>query len=180
MLALSTHDQLTGIYNRRALEDALSKVAKHQVNRDQRSFSILLMDVDKFKSINDTYGHEAGDQALKTMALQTGKIIRSHDIFGRYGGEEFLLILPETDIDNATALAERIRAGIESTPVILPDSEEKLNITVSIGCISSGPPPAKIDLMLRAADKAMYAAKHSGRNRVISVPIIKQENRHEW
>jgi diguanylate cyclase (GGDEF)-like protein len=172
ILALSLHDQLTGIYNRRALEDALSKLQKYQVSWQSQYFSLLLMDIDNFKTVNDTYGHDAGDLALKSLTAQTGKIIRDHDIFGRYGGEEFLIILPETNIKNAVVLAERIRIAIESTPILLPDKRGELRITVSIGCASSGNHTVSIKDLLRSVDKAMYEAKNRGRNRVISTPEL--------
>ncbi|ACS80888.1 GGDEF domain-containing protein [Maridesulfovibrio salexigens] len=161
MIEFVTRDALTGAYNRRALDDAL-----HQLNGDKGSFAALLLDLDNFKSVNDTYGHDAGDLVLKYFVEETQKVLRSNDLFGRYGGEEFLILLYDTKLEHAAALAERIRKSVESNTVYLPSSGAHHSLTVSIGCAASdGSRPS--EETVRMADKAMYKAKQSGRNQVV-------------
>lgn len=166
--SLSLHDSLTGIYNRRALEREWTNLEKHRMAYSPPYFSVLLIDLDKFKRINDRYGHDVGDIALKTMARLTSKMIRNKDIFGRYGGEEFLILLPETGMEDAKVLAERIRKEIESAQIGLPDGEEPIKMTVSIGCASNRGASDHVESIIKAADKALYQAKNEGRNRVVA------------
>lgn len=161
MEARSLSDPLTGILNRRALEGELHRLH----NNKSAQYAVLMMDLDHFKQINDTLGHAAGDTALKHFTRITKQSIRGSDIFGRYGGEEFLLILPGTRRQEALAMAERIRKSLSSTPVSLAETQRK--ITVSIGqaaCPEDAPDAAGV---LRAADAAMYRAKAQGRNQVV-------------
>ena len=160
MLEFATRDALTGVYNRRTLGDAL-----YRLNEDKGAFSALLMDLDNFKSINDTHGHDVGDSVLKFFAEETQKVLRSNDFFGRYGGEEFLILLYDTKLDHAAILAERIRAAIESSPISIPSSGTEINVTVSIGC-AAGDGTTPSEEVVKMADKAMYRAKQSGRNMV--------------
>ncbi len=167
MVAISLYDTLTGILNRRALDVKLDQIHNDYQATASPGFSVLLLDIDHFKKVNDQYGHDAGDVVLNSFAQQTGKMIRSNDVFGRFGGEEFLVLLPETDMDKAALLAERIRKGIEETAIWIPGVEGRIEITVSIGCASSAGKGLSVHEIVQAADKAMYQAKNTGRNRVV-------------
>lgn len=164
-------DSLTGLYNRRHLQHRLEQ----EVNRAQRysqSLSCLFVDADHFKQINDRYGHSGGDQVLTALAQRLRARLRTSDLPTRYGGEEFAVLLPQTDPENARTLAREICAGIASEPVTL-ESGEQVMVTVSIGVaalpVSDQRPVVEAgDALLRAADRAVYLAKEAGRNRVVS------------
>jgi diguanylate cyclase (GGDEF)-like protein len=125
------------------------------------------MDIDKFKQINDQYGHDIGDLALKTLAQTCAGRVRTSDIFGRYGGEEFLLILPGAGKLKALDLAERIREAVEGQITHTP-TDERLQITVSIGVATYPEDGQNVTPLVKAADQAMYSAKEQGRNRVVA------------
>jgi diguanylate cyclase (GGDEF)-like protein len=125
-----------------------------------------MMDVDHFKLINDTYGHKAGDRVLKKIAETCQKTLREIDIIGRVGGEEFALLLPETDIDQAMDVAERLREEIAKAKVEI-DQVLPINFSISIGVTTLTPQNENIEVLLNVADKALYVAKDSGRNRVV-------------
>ncbi|MFM6988265.1 MAG: GGDEF domain-containing protein [Arenimonas sp.] len=161
---LAARDPLTGIANRRALMEAL----RHHVAlaaRRQAPLSVLMIDIDFFKQVNDRHGHMAGDAVLCAVAERIGQRLRAQDVLGRYGGEEFMILLPHTDADGAVRLAEDVRWHIEQTPIAFAGAE--ISITLSIGVHSRVPPEGHDagDAMLAAADRALYAAKASGRNR---------------
>jgi len=165
----SVRDYLTGLYNRRFLFDFLDK----EVSRTQRyggHFSILMLDIDYFKKINDTYGHHSGDLVLKSMSKKTLEIKRSADLVARYGGEEFVIVLPQTDLRGAMTFAERLRKAIETMEI--PADDRTLNITVSIG-ITAYVAESKLTAteLIDVADKALYDAKNSGRNRVVAADL---------
>ena len=166
----ATHDILTGLWNRRAIFDILSR----EIARSRRQgtpVAVILADVDCFKSINDTYGHLAGDQVLADIARRMAAHLRSYDSIGRFGGEEFMIVAPDGHSSCPQALAERIRAAIEATPVRL--SERDYSATVSLGVAIGGPGGAELqDALLRAADAALYLAKQQGRNRVVAAETI--------
>ncbi|GEM_PF-327339 len=159
--SLSTTDALTGLWNRRYLDQALSA----EVERSRRygmELSVLLFDIDHFKKFNDTYGHDQGDRVLKAVAEATQVTVRQVDVACRYGGEEFVVILPGTAIDGALEIAERLRARIAALDV------DGLGVTTTIGvadCRELG--AAKPSELLEAADKALYEGKKGGRNRVV-------------
>lgn len=164
---LSQIDSLTGIYNRRQFFILAEKEVK-KAFRYKRPLSVLMLDLDYFKKINDTYGHAVGDKVLQLTAKTVTQNLRSVDIFGRYGGEEFAIILPETNRLDALKVAERIRGNIEKTPFEVGDNVI-INITVSLGICSE--PVKKDDIatlnkLIDWADQALYDAKKSGRNRV--------------
>jgi diguanylate cyclase (GGDEF)-like protein len=167
MVGLSLHDGLTGVYNRRALDREINRMKKHRLFYQPPYFTVLMMDLDEFKQVNDRYGHDVGDAVLKAFAELTGKMIRADDVFGRYGGEEFLLLLPETNKEEAAALAERIRRGVESARIGLPCGQGDVRITVSIGGATFSSDTDSTEDCIRAADQAMYEAKQQGRNRVV-------------
>lgn len=156
-------DYLTGINNRRYF----MMLANSELKRDERhhhELSLLMFDVDHFKAINDQYGHQVGDLVLQKVVIECRDNLRTEDIFGRIGGEEFAVLLPETDIEAAVEVAERLRVVTENTFLALENSHS-LHVTISVGAIScSG--SDDIDLLLSQADKALYNAKNSGRNKV--------------
>lgn len=156
---LATTDLLTGLYNRRFMQDQLMQ-AKHMEERHSLPFSLLLLDVDNFKKLNDTYGHEMGDKVLKAVAEDIRKNLRKTDIPSRWGGEEFLILLENADLQEAVSVAERIRKEVESTPL-----EGHIKVTVSIG-VASYSKDEDINSLIKRADEALYRAKASGKNRV--------------
>jgi two-component system, cell cycle response regulator len=163
------HEPLTGLYNRRHFMERLSaELAASQ--RHGRPLSLLLVDIDHFKTVNDQHGHLAGDEALKRLAHVMQEAVRKEDVLARYGGEEFVVLARETGSGGGRALAERIRKAVERSPV--PWNGKQLTITVSIGVSTmdghvNGVPPQQ--RLLETADRALYQAKESGRNRVVSV-----------
>jgi diguanylate cyclase (GGDEF)-like protein len=162
---LSLEDPLTGVGNRRAMEVEL-KHSQAQSERLQSSYAIALLDIDFFKKFNDYYGHQAGDDALKMVAKCAKHALRDADRFFRYGGEEFLILMPGTCDDEAFICAERVRTQIESLG--LENFNAHLGVlTVSMGVVSSI--AGNWQDMLKKADKALYRAKSSGRNKVVLV-----------
>ena len=160
----ATHDQLTGLWNRAAMIESLTRELPRAV-REGRSLGILLADLDHFKRVNDTYGHLAGDAVLREAAHRMLAVVRSYDLVGRYGGEEFLLLLSGCDAESLLGRAEKIRSEIASTPVTAV--EGNLNVTISVGAVSSSRvQEVDTEAFLRAADQALYRAKNAGRNRV--------------
>lgn len=161
---LAETDALTGLLNRRAFEDRI-KVEHQRSQRYGKAFSLMMLDIDHFKKVNDTYGHVAGDAVLKSLAAILTQQVRDIDSVARFGGEEFVIILPETDGSGAKIMAERIRKTIAGSPFTLPDGV-KIDVTVSIG-ISCFPHCAiNTEALLERADQALYLAKNSGRNQV--------------
>ena len=163
---LANTDSLTGIWNRRYL----FIVAEREITRSKRyniAFSVLLIDIDHFKRINDTYGHDIGDEVIIFMTKVVLENLRKVDCFGRLGGEEFLVLLPETDLNEAKIVAERIRTNIENKYINTHD--QKISITVSIGVSCYGLEDQVIDSIIQRADQGLYQAKNQGRNRVILV-----------
>jgi diguanylate cyclase (GGDEF)-like protein len=159
---LSTTDPLTGISNRRHLDEALTAACQAgQRHGDQ--VSVLLIDIDHFKQVNDQHGHNSGDQVLKIVTRRLASTLRTDDTLGRWGGEEFLVVLPRTGRAAAVTLAERLRRCVADEPVPVSDGNT-LAITVSIG-VASATHPAP-DRLLAVADRAMYSAKEAGRNRI--------------
>jgi len=163
---LATHDSLTGLYNRKILEQRLSNEILRAA-RYERPLSIFMLDIDHFKQINDTYGHQAGDRVLQQFSKTLGNAVRRTDYSARYGGEEFVIVLPETPLVRALELAERLRSD-SARQLIGLESGEELSVTVCVG-VSTFPEHANTwtDL-LHAADTAMYAAETAGRNKVMT------------
>jgi diguanylate cyclase (GGDEF)-like protein len=157
-------DSLTGLANRRSLEESLrSELAR--ATRFGDSVCVVFADLDDFKQVNDRYGHAAGDEVLKAFAGALRKTVRESDVAGRWGGEEFALVLPGTDAVGGARLAERARAAIEACPVRMPNGDE-CSVTASFG-VASFPESHELGEILAAADSALYAAKGEGKNRVV-------------
>ncbi|MCR9192736.1 MAG: diguanylate cyclase [Gammaproteobacteria bacterium] len=164
---LSVHDRLTGLYNRNGFTRIFSEILAHS-KRYTHSFSMLMLDIDFFKRINDVHGHQVGDKVLVHLANTVSHIIRTSDTAVRFGGEEFIILLPETDTIKAKKLAERIRLDLEKSTLPISDKKE-IKYTVSIG-IATYPKNGKNKThLLTAADKALYLAKEAGRNKVVVI-----------
>ncbi len=158
-------DALTRVYNRRYLDQRLKEEIL-RYNRYQRPLSLIMLDLDHFKGVNDTFGHSCGDMILEKVSAMVTILIRGSDLIARYGGEEFCCVLPDTDLDGALLVAERIRANVEA--MHLNCDERPIKVTVSLGIAEASPATNKPADLLKAADKAMYKAKRAGRNRVAS------------
>lgn len=156
-------DALTGLHNRRWLEDTYQREIKRS-NAGNYPLSTIMLDIDHFKNVNDTYGHLAGDQVLVAVAQTINESLRPTDMPVRYGGEEFTVFLPSTSLENARIVAERLRKNMERTKIALP-SGKVLNVTISIG-VAERIPSDTVSGIIERADKALYHAKENGRNRV--------------
>ena len=157
-------DSLTGISNRRTLSEQAER-AIASARRHRRSLALLLVDADHFKRINDVYGHEAGDEALQTLVATLHYALRAEDLFGRLGGEEFVIVMPEADEASARAGAERLRLAVETADFTIQERPIPLRVSIGIAVIEDA--GDDFASMLRRADQAMYAAKRGGRNRVV-------------
>lgn len=162
-IELAVVDALTGLNNRRFLETHLAQ-ALDQAAHKGRPLSLMILDIDHFKSVNDTYGHDAGDEVLKVFARRVKRVLRSADLVCRLGGEEFVVVMPETPLAIAERIAERVRAAVERERFPI-DQTRAISVTTSIGLAERGA-DANADALLRRADKALYASKSAGRNRV--------------
>jgi diguanylate cyclase (GGDEF)-like protein len=165
---LASYDSLTGAYNRRQFFN-LAQAEFAKVERTQEPLSIIMLDIDHFKSVNDTYGHGAGDQALIELTRTCKKVCRTSDIISRFGGEEFVICCPSASIQGATSLAERLRESIEAL-TIKTDDNKSFGFTASIG-VATHYPGDTLDSQINRADKWLYQAKETGRNRVIGDPV---------
>jgi diguanylate cyclase (GGDEF)-like protein len=165
---LSSTDVLTELANRRFAIDALNRL-QGLYRRGGGGFSVLILDVDHFKRVNDKHGHAAGDAALKSVAQSLKRNVRVGDLPARFGGEEFLVLLPGADDDEALAQAERLRACIQSEEIAWGD--DVLTVTTSIGLSAVRPTDERVDEVLARADKALYQAKGEGRNRVVRATL---------
>jgi two-component system cell cycle response regulator len=163
---VSRTDALTSLRNRRHVEEYLAKLVS-LARRNVEPIAVLLIDIDRFKSVNDTYGHDGGDTVLREIAGRMAGRIRLEDMLGRWGGEEFLVVLPNTAAEGAAELAERLRQVVADEPCRLAGGEA-IQVTISVGCAASLVDDA--GRLVRSADAAMYAAKQSGRNRVVVAP----------
>src|SRR5215831_13226489 len=163
---MAIKDQLTGLHNRRYMARHLDTLLKNATAGKPISF--LILDIDYFKSVNDTHGHDIGDEVLREFAGRVSASVRGIDLACRYGGEEFVVVMPDTDPGFAYAVAERLRQSVESAPFPISRSPGQLNVTVSIGIASSLGGSDKSESLLHRADQALYRAKREGRNRVIA------------
>ncbi len=165
-LELAVTDQLTGLYNRRYLATHLDKLIEKSYEKG-RPVSLLIMDIDHFKNINDTYGHDVGDEVLQEFGRRLASNIRGIDLGCRYGGEEFVVVMPDTDISFAYMVAERLRQEVADQPFRVKGSHGELEVTISIG-ITASDQNARSEDMLKSADQALYQAKNEGRNKVVA------------
>jgi two-component system cell cycle response regulator len=166
-LEMAITDQLTGLHNRRYMSRHLDNLIS-SAQKSGKPLAFLIMDIDYFKAVNDTHGHDIGDEVLKEFANRIAANVRGIDLACRYGGEEFVVVMPDTEISFAYSIAERLRKSIETTPVEISRAPGKLNITISVGIAASEKNGDTAEKLLHRADQALYRAKRSGRNRVIA------------
>jgi two-component system cell cycle response regulator len=165
-IEMAITDALTGLYNRRYMESHLATLVEQAAGRG-KPLTVLILDIDYFKAINDSYGHDAGDDVLREFALRIRKSIRGIDLACRYGGEEFVAVMPETDMAVATMVAERLRRRIASEPFSIQQGKGSVTVTISVGLAALGSPHETAAQILKRADQALYRAKRDGRNRVV-------------
>jgi two-component system cell cycle response regulator len=161
--SLALTDPLTGLQNRRSIFE-LGRIEFSRAQRMERPFCCMMLDLDHFKKINDEYGHQSGDQVLQEFASRCLNSVRAMDLVGRYGGEELIILLPETDRATAVKIAERLRGSIGEKPFSMIKGTAKL--TVSIGVAAKDVNTTHLEALIARADQALYIAKHKGRNRV--------------
>jgi two-component system cell cycle response regulator len=166
-MELAVLDELTGLRNRRYLDRHLASLVD-QAREQQRPLSVLMLDIDHFKAINDTYGHLAGDQVLREFARRVAETVRGVDLACRMGGEEFVVVMPGTDGAVALKVAERLRKVIADVPFAVPDRGQTIAVTVSVGMAMMAPEADTPQTLLKRADEALYRAKRDGRNRVVA------------
>jgi two-component system, cell cycle response regulator len=164
-LKMAVIDPLTGIYNRRYAAQHMTRVME-RAREANGVFAVMMMDLDKFKSVNDRFGHDAGDAVLREFSHRLKENIRGVDLVARFGGEEFFVAMPDIDHAAAAAAAERIRRAVEDQPFAMPGQSERVHVTVSIGVAIAGTEEADAEAVIKRADRALFQAKHSGRNRV--------------
>ncbi len=165
-IEMAITDALTGLHNRRYMEMHLGTLVDQAAARN-KPLAVLVLDIDFFKSINDTHGHDAGDDVLRDFALRIRKSTRNIDLACRYGGEEFVIVMPETDMAVASMVAERLRRRIATEPFPIQQGARKLEVTISIGIAALGAADDTAAAILKRADTALYRAKKDGRNRVV-------------
>ncbi|WP_439576169.1 PleD family two-component system response regulator [Phreatobacter sp.] len=165
-MEMAVTDGLTGLHNRRYMENHLATLLEQAAMRG-KPLSVLMLDIDYFKSVNDTYGHDAGDDVLREFAQRLKRNVRGIDLACRLGGEEFVVVMPDTDAGVASIVAERIRSRVAGEPFAVQKGENALDITVSIGMAQRLPEDGGADALFRRADQALYRAKRDGRNRVV-------------
>ncbi|NLY58725.1 MAG: GGDEF domain-containing protein [Gammaproteobacteria bacterium] len=164
---LALHDGLTGLLNRRHWESCLEReFARH--NRYSNPASLVLFDIDHFKKLNDTYGHQAGDEVIRQVARITREMVRDTDYAGRYGGEEFVVLLADTPLQGGSQFAERLRMAIEQLQISHEQLSLQCSVSVGVACIRTD--MANHQALIEAADKALYQAKSAGRNQVVTSP----------
>jgi len=160
-------DPLTALHNRRYLNSHLETLFDESADRG-RALSVLLIDVDHFKAINDTYGHDAGDGVLRELALRLRRNTRGIDLACRLGGEEFVVVMPDTSLESAYLVGERLRQCIAMAPFVAGAQSKAINVTVSMGVAALEFESDTPELILKRADQALYCAKRDGRNRVVA------------
>jgi len=169
-MELAVTDGLTGLYNRRYMTNHLATL-QQSPNPESKPVSLLIMDIDFFKNVNDSHGHDVGDAVLKQFSARMSKSVRGIDLACRYGGEEFVVLMPDTDLAVATGVAERLRREVADFPFKVSSADVSLNISCSIGVAMSGH-EENGDSLLKRADDALYQAKRDGRDRVVTAPPL--------
>jgi diguanylate cyclase (GGDEF)-like protein len=162
--SLAITDDLTGLHNRRALHETLHKEIRRS-KRYRKPLSLLMLDIDGFKKINDTFGHQAGDEVLKSVAAHLQEVIRETDFLARYGGDEFAVILPETKAREATVLAERLKKAVVNYPISAGGDHRSITLSVGVADISNERTDSEEELISRA-DRVLYLSKGNGGNLV--------------
>ena len=165
-LSLALTDSLTGVFNRRYVSAHLPRLLDRAADSN-KPVSILMFDIDHFKRVNDTFGHDVGDEVLREVAIRSARNLRNFDLVARLGGEEFVVIMPDTDGESALMVAERLRQRIGDTPFAVSAPIGEITVTVSVGVAVGGRVGDTVDTLIKRADEALYEAKRSGRNRVI-------------
>jgi two-component system cell cycle response regulator len=165
-IEMAITDALTGLFNRRYMESHLATLIEQAATRG-KPLTVMVIDIDYFKSINDSHGHDAGDDVLRDFALRIKRSIRGIDLACRYGGEEFVLVMPETDMAVAAMVAERLRRRIAAEPFAIQDGAASIAVTISIGLAALRGKEDGAASLLKRADQALYRAKRDGRNRVV-------------
>jgi two-component system cell cycle response regulator len=166
-IEMAVTDVLTGLHNRRYMETHLATLAEQAASRG-KPLALMMLDIDYFKAINDNYGHDAGDDVLREFAVRIRKSIRGIDLACRYGGEEFVIVMPETDLHVAGMVAERLRRSIAGEPFTVSKGVKRIEVTISIGLSTLELKGEAVADVLKRADTALYRAKHDGRNRVVA------------
>ena len=166
-LEMAVTDALTGLHNRRYMAGQLDPLVAH-ANRGGAPAAVLVLDIDHFKRINDTFGHDAGDEVLTEFAVRLATNVRAVDLPCRFGGEEFVVVMPDTRVADASVIADRIRAQVAGTAFSVMGGRESLSVTISIGVAATTGDHDSTDALLKRADEALYEAKQTGRNRVIA------------
>lgn len=166
-MELAVTDSLTGLYNRRYMESHVTSLVEQALARG-KPLALLVVDIDYFKAVNDVHGHDAGDDVLREFATRLKKSIRGIDLACRYGGEEFVIVMPETDMAVAAIVAERIRRRIAGEPFSIRSGAAALDVTISVGLAALSGVSDTAAAILKRADQALYRAKRDGRNRVVA------------
>ena len=165
-LSLALTDSLTGVFNRRYVSAHLPRLLDRAADSN-KPVSILMFDIDHFKRVNDTFGHDVGDDVLREVAVRASRNLRNFDLVARLGGEEFVVIMPDTDGEAALVVAERLRNRIGDTPFKVDAPVDEITVTVSVGVAVGGRVGDTVDTLIKRADEALYHAKRAGRNRVV-------------
>jgi diguanylate cyclase (GGDEF)-like protein len=168
----ATKDHLTGLWNRRSILEILDREVTRG-RRDGRPVGLIVADLDYFKRVNDTHGHQAGDVVLRETARRMHAAVRPYDTLGRYGGEEFLVVLPNCDEEKSVQIAERLHRCVGERPVVTP--EATVSMTLSVGVTATNGEPVKSEALLKMADDALFRAKRAGRDRVYLASTAQQE-----
>ena len=158
----ATHDALTGLWNRGAIFEILSREIE-RARRDGTPVAAIMADLDKFKNVNDTYGHQVGDTVLRESARRLADVMRQYDTVGRYGGEEFLIVIPDCESSQAAGIAERLRQCVADEPFEIAGGSLNVTLSLGVGALCGGE-CGSADSLLQAADGALYQAKNGGRN----------------
>ncbi|HPF47853.1 MAG TPA: diguanylate cyclase, partial [Emcibacteraceae bacterium] len=170
-MEMAVTDAVTNLYNRHFLDTHLENIFS-AANEKQTNVSLLMLDIDHFKKINDTYGHASGDEVLEEFSKRISSNIRSIDLAARYGGEEFVVVMPETDAGFALFIAERLRKTISDEPFRISGSDQPITVTVSIGVSIVSESCNTKEKLFAEADKGLYKAKETGRNKVCGISCL--------
>lgn len=173
---LAVTDSLTGMYNRRYVDLALKRELD-RYHRFKEPFAVIMLDIDNFKAFNDTYGHDGGDYALKAVADLISNMTRSFDVAGRYGGEEFIMLLANTEVEKAMEIADRLRASVESIALKIGRQDVSLTISAGVTGLDGHEPAIRLNDLLKNADTALYKAKQAGRNLICQHPEAAPEQK---